>query len=174
MRDLLHDALPKVADIQIVNYLLTATIVFTVVGILLQSPDWTTRFIVLRRWGFIMGFIYVFRGISLLITTLPSSLIDECRPPEIELSGTTTQRFAFLLDIIGGTALTCTDNIFSGHTSMMVSCILIWRVHSRCIRPISWLLYLIATSGILLILFTRFHYSIDVLLAICKFYFSQV
>jgi hypothetical protein len=46
---------------------------------------------------------------------------------------------------------------------------LIWRVHSRCKRVVSWVLYLIASAGILMILFTRFHYSIDVLLAICKY-----
>ncbi|KAI8367940.1 PAP2 superfamily C-terminal-domain-containing protein [Choanephora cucurbitarum] len=166
LRDLLHDAFPRVADTQIVNYLLTTTLLYTLVGFAVQSPDWTTRFIVLRRFGFIMGFIYVFRGITLLVTTLPSSLIDECRPPEIELTGTVGQRFGFLLSVIGGSALTCTDNIFSGHTSMMVSCCMVWRVHSKLRRPFAWILYLIATAGILMILFTRFHYSIDVVLAI--------
>lgn len=158
-----------VADTQIVNYLLTTTLIYTIAGFAIQSPDWTTRFVMLRRFAFIMGFIYVFRGITLLVTTLPSSLIDECRPPEIELTGSVGERFGFILSVIGGTALTCTDNIFSGHTSMMVSCCMLWRVHSRLRRPFSWILYLIATAGILMILFTRFHYSIDVVLAICKF-----
>ncbi|KAI8353190.1 hypothetical protein BD560DRAFT_408458 [Blakeslea trispora] len=169
LRDLLHDTFPRVADTQIVNYLLTMTLIYTLVGFAVQSPDWTTRFIILRRFGFIMGFMYVFRGITLLVTTLPSSLIDECRPPEIELTGTVGQRFGFLLSVIGGSALTCTDNIFSGHTSMMVSCCMIWRVHSKLRRPFAWILYLIATAGILMILFTRFHYSIDVVLAICEY-----
>ncbi|KAG2213572.1 hypothetical protein INT46_002278 [Mucor plumbeus] len=166
LRDLLHDAFPLVADTQIVNYLLTTTIVYTVAGFAIQSPDWTTRFMILRRWAFIMGFIYVFRGITLLVTTLPSSLIDECRPPEIELTGTVAERFGFIMSVVGGTALTCTDNIFSGHTSMMMSCCMIWRVHSRLRRPFGWILYSVATAGILMILFTRFHYSIDVVLAI--------
>jgi hypothetical protein len=142
------------------------------VGFAIQSPDWTTRFMLLRRFTFIMGFIYVFRGITLLVTTLPSSLIDECRPPEVELTGTVGERFGFILQVIGGTALTCTDNIFSGHTSMMVSCCMVWRVHSRLRRPFSWLLYAVATAGILMILFTRFHYTVDVVLAICKSSFS--
>ncbi|KAI8057565.1 PAP2 superfamily C-terminal-domain-containing protein [Gilbertella persicaria] len=166
LRDLLHDAFPRVADTQIVNYLLTMTLLYTLVGFAVQSPDWSTRFMILRRFGFIMGFIYVFRGITLLVTTLPSSLIDECRPPEIELTGTVAQRFGFLFSVIGGSALTCTDNIFSGHTSMMMSCCMVWRVHSKLRRPFAWILYLIATAGILMILFTRFHYSIDVVLAI--------
>jgi hypothetical protein len=116
-----------------------------------------------------MGFVYIFRGITLLVTTLPSSLIDECRPPETELTGSIGERFGFIINVIGGTALTCTDNIFSGHTSMMMSCCMLWRVHSRLRRPFAWILYLIATAGILMILFTRFHYSIDVVLAICKY-----
>lgn len=169
LTDLLHDAFPLVANTQIVNYLLTTTIVYTVVGFAFTSPDWTTRYMILRRWAFIMGFLYVFRGITLLVTTLPSSLIDECRPPEIELTGTVAQRFGFITEVIGGTALTCTDNIFSGHTSLMFSCCMIWRVHSRLHRVFSWILYLVATAGILMILFTRFHYTIDVVLALCKF-----
>jgi hypothetical protein len=129
----------------------------------------------LRRFTFIMGFIYVFRGITLLVTTLPSSLIDECRPPEIELTGTVGERFGFISEVIGGTALTCTDNIFSGHTSMMVSCCMVWRAHSRLRRPFSWVLYAVATAGILMILFTRFHYTVDVVLAICKcLFFSHI
>ncbi|KAI7902390.1 uncharacterized protein BX663DRAFT_473542 [Cokeromyces recurvatus] len=151
---------------RIVNYLLTVTIVYTLVGFAIQSPDWTSLFIILRRWGFIMGFIYIFRGITLLVTTLPSSLIDNCRPPEIELTGTLWERFGFFLSVISGTALTCTDNIFSGHTSMMVSCVMIWRVHSQLRRPFAWLLYAIVFTGILMILYTHFHYSVDVILAI--------
>ncbi|KAI9473625.1 MAG: hypothetical protein EXX96DRAFT_578698 [Benjaminiella poitrasii] len=166
LRDLLHDVFPRIASVQIVNYLLTTTIVYTLAGFAVQSPDWPSRFIILRRWGFIMGFIYVFRGITLLITTLPSPMLDQCQPPEIELTGSLNERFGFILSVIGGTALTCTDNIFSGHTSMMMSCIMIWRVHSRLRRPFSWLLYAIASAGILTILFTRLHYSIDVVLAI--------
>lgn len=165
----MHDAFPLVADIQIVNYLLTTVILYTFVGFAVQSPDWTTRFTILRRFAFIMGFIYIFRGITLLVTTLPSSLIDECRPPEVELTGLVGERFAFITQVINGTALTCTDNIFSGHTSMMMSCCMVWRAHSRLRRPFAWILYALATAGILMILFTRFHYSIDVLLAICKF-----
>ncbi|KAG2210340.1 hypothetical protein INT47_003325 [Mucor saturninus] len=166
LKDLLHDAFPLVADTQIVNYLLTIVLIYTVVGFAFQSPDWTTRYIILRRWAFIMGFIYIFRGITLLVTTLPSSLIDECKPPQIELTGTVGERFGFITQVIGGTALTCTDNIFSGHTSLMMSCCMIWRVHSRLRRVFSWIIYLVATAGILMILFTRFHYTVDVVLAI--------
>ncbi|GAA5795801.1 hypothetical protein HPULCUR_001163 [Helicostylum pulchrum] len=166
LSDLLHDALPLVENTQIVNYLLTVIIVYTVVLFAFQSPDWTTRYMILRRWAFIMGFLYIFRGITLLVTTLPSSLIDECRPPEVELTGTVGQRFAFITQVIGGTALTCTDNIFSGHTALMFSCCMIWRVHSRFHRVYSWVVYLLSTAGILMILFTRFHYTVDVVLAI--------
>ncbi|KAI9025307.1 PAP2 superfamily C-terminal-domain-containing protein [Phycomyces nitens] len=153
-------------NFQIVNYLLTTTIIYTVVAFLLQSPDWTTRWIILRRWLVIMGFLYVFRGITLVVTQLPSPLYDNCQPDPISVNGSPAARFSFLIDIIGGTAMTCTDNIFSGHTSVMMSCVMVWRIHSRIRRPFSWLAYLIVAAGLLMILFTRFHYTIDVLLAI--------
>ncbi|PHZ15402.1 uncharacterized protein RHIMIDRAFT_234752 [Rhizopus microsporus ATCC 52813] len=164
--DLLHDVFPRVENFQIVNYLLTCCVAYTVIGFAIQSPDWSTRFTLIRRYTFILGCLYIFRGITLLVTTLPSSLVDECKPPETEITGSVGERFGFIYKVVAGSAFGCTDNIFSGHTSVMMSCVLLWRAHSRLRRPFSWLLYLIAFTGMLMIIVSRFHYTIDVLLAI--------
>ncbi|KAI8997898.1 PAP2 superfamily C-terminal-domain-containing protein [Pilobolus umbonatus] len=164
--DLVHQVIERYEDTQIVNYLLTACMVYTMGAFAFQSPDWTTRFIILRRWAFVMGIIYIFRGITLLVTTLPSPLVVECRPHEVELTGTFIERLFFVFKVIDGSVLVCTDNIFSGHTSMMMTCVMIWRVHSRMKRPFSWILYVMAAAGMIMIILTRYHYTVDVVLAI--------
>lgn len=147
---------------------MTTCVAYTLIGFAIQSPNWSTRLTLLRRWTFLLGLLYVFRGITLLVTTLPSSLVDQCRPPQTELVGSLGQRFGFIYSVVSGSAFGCTDNIFSGHTSVIVSCMILWRVHSRLTRPFGWLLYLIGLTGIFLIIISRFHYTIDVLLALCK------
>ena len=164
----MHDAFPRIENYQIVNYLLLSVLLYTVIGFAVQSPDWTTRWIVLRRWLVIMGAIYIFRGIALAATTLPSSRMNNCQPPEVSLNGSVGARIAFLFQQIGGQLSPCTDNIFSGHTSTMMSCVIVWRVHSRLRRVYNWVAYLIVVAALLMILFTRFHYTVDVLLAICE------
>ncbi|KAI8149624.1 PAP2 superfamily C-terminal-domain-containing protein [Fennellomyces sp. T-0311] len=163
---LVHDAFPRVANYQIVNYLLLSVLLYTLIVFAVQSPDWTTRWIVLRRWLVIMGAVYIFRGITLVVTVLPSPRMNNCQPPEVSINGSAGARFAFLFEQIGGQLSPCTDNIFSGHTSAMMSCVMVWRVHSRLRRVYSWIAYLIVLAAILMILFTRFHYTVDVILAI--------
>jgi hypothetical protein len=154
-----------------VNYFLTACLLYTILLFALQSPDWSTRFIVLRRWLVISGFIYVFRGISLVVTTLPSPLVAYCQVSRITINGTAGERFGYLFQMIGGSINPCTDQIFSGHTSAMMSCVMVWQLHSRMRLVYTWILYALALTGMLLIIMTHFHYTIDVLLAICKYQF---
>ncbi|CAO3600508.1 unnamed protein product [Absidia cylindrospora] len=68
--------------------------------------------------------------------------------------------------MIGGSINPCTDQIFSGHTSAMMSCVMVWRIHSRMRIFYTWILYALALTGMLMIIATHFHYTIDVLLAI--------
>ncbi|KAI9493870.1 PAP2 superfamily C-terminal-domain-containing protein [Zychaea mexicana] len=164
--DLMHDAFPRVENYLTVNYLLLTTLLYTTLGFALQSPDWTTRIVVLRRWLVIMGAIYIFRGICVAVTTLPSSRVNNCVPSDIALNGSAGARFSFLFRQIGGQLSPCTDNIFSGHTSAMMSCVMVWRIHTRVRRIFSWIAYLIVLAALLMILFTRFHYTVDVLLAV--------
>lgn len=157
------------SNVQLVNYLLETTIICTVIGLALQSPDWTTRWTILRRWCFIMGWLYLFRSITIVVTTLPSPLRDGCIAPALSLSGSVGQRFGAFFETVAGNDQSCGDNIFSGHTCVMASCALAWRIHARAHRILGWVLYLIAAAGILMIIFTHYHYTIDVLLALCKY-----
>ncbi|ORZ15835.1 PAP2 superfamily C-terminal-domain-containing protein [Absidia repens] len=164
--DLLHDGLPYVYDYHIVNYFLTACLLYTIILFAFQSPDWSTRWIVLRRWLIISGVIYIFRGITLVVTTLPSPLVAYCQVSRITLNGSAGERFGYLFQMIGGSINPCTDQIFSGHTSAMMSCVMVWRIHSRMRIVYTWILYALALAGMLMIIATHFHYTIDVILAI--------
>jgi PAP2 superfamily C-terminal len=115
-----------------------------------------------------MGWLYLFRSITIVVTTLPSPLRDGCIPPTLSISGSVSQRFGAFFETVAGNDQSCGDNIFSGHTCVMASCALAWRIHARAHKVLGWLLYLIAAAGILMIIFTHYHYTIDVLLALCK------
>ncbi|KAG0182316.1 sphingomyelin synthase [Apophysomyces sp. BC1034] len=143
-----------------------ASLLYTLIGFAFQLKNWSLRLLLLRRWLMIMGALYVFRGITLLVTTLPSPLFENCEPPEVELTGSFGERLAFLFIMITGNASSCTDNIFSGHTAAMISCVMIWRIHSRCHWILSWIAYLTVTASILMMCFTRFHYTVDIVLAL--------
>ncbi|KAF7727462.1 sphingomyelin synthase [Apophysomyces ossiformis] len=166
LADLLHDNFPRVYNFQIVNYLTIASLLYTLIGFAFQLKTWSVRLLLLRRWLMLMGALYIFRGITLLVTTLPSPLFEDCQPPEVELTGNFGERLAFLFIMITGNASSCTDNIFSGHTAAMMSCVMTWRIHSRWHWAFSWVCYLIVTSSLLMMCFTRFHYTVDIVLAI--------
>ncbi|ORY96227.1 hypothetical protein BCR43DRAFT_557180 [Syncephalastrum racemosum] len=166
LADLLHDAFPRLENYHIVNHLLTAMLLYTVVGFALLSPDWTFRWLVLRRWLTLMGFIAVFRGICLAVTTIPSSWIENCQPPNVELRGSGGRRFEFLFQQISGAELPCTEAVFSGHISVMMSCAMVWRIHSRGRRVFTWVAYLLVLTAALMTLFSRSQYTIGIMLAI--------
>ncbi|KAI9228256.1 MAG: hypothetical protein DHS80DRAFT_6277, partial [Piptocephalis tieghemiana] len=123
---------------------------------------WVKRAIIFRRIFWIMGALYWYRAITLTVTTLPATHQD-C-PPVI------TNGFSFggalkaSIDMIFGGVKACTDNIFSGHTMFLMTCVFQWRMYCR-FKPFAWLVYAIALAGILLIDFTRLHYTVDIVLA---------
>ena len=109
-----------------------------------------------------------------LSTTLPDSS-PLCRAPEIvtsiDRSPTWTDIDARAWHIIFtcGTTLTCGDMMFSGHTVIFVLLALIWTQYLfpgprfRAVRLGAWLWNLL---GLFMIVVTRLHYTIDVLVAV--------
>lgn len=102
LRDLLFDALPQVPNTSYVGTLLISMILYTAVAFALFSPDWETRFIVLRRWCFLMGWLYLFRGMTVVVTTLPSPLMAQCTPAQAVLNGTVGQRLVYMIGEVVG------------------------------------------------------------------------
>ncbi|XP_044012614.1 phosphatidylcholine:ceramide cholinephosphotransferase 2-like isoform X3 [Aphidius gifuensis] len=130
------------------------------------------RFIIMRRIFILMGLLYMMRSITFYVTVMPmSSKTYFCSP---KLNHTTPLIIAKrVIQLISGFGLAingkhtyCGDFIFSGHTTILVLCYLIIKEYSpkRC-KPIHWLAGITAFVGVVMVLISHGHYTIDVIIA---------
>ncbi|KAF9102588.1 hypothetical protein BGX27_010934 [Mortierella sp. AM989] len=155
------DMIAAQADIQPANTFVMTSVLFTVLGIGLICPTWTTRAIVLRRIMWIIGTLSVFRSLTLSVTTLPTPK-EECRP---SLKTGFWDMFMVALQMIPGTVEACTDDIFSGHTVFMVTCAIQWRLYCKN-KWATYFAYFYISIGLYFVVATRLHYTVDVVLAV--------
>jgi hypothetical protein len=134
----------------------------TVIGVLWFCPTWPARQIVIRRLFWLTGSLYLYRAMTISVTTLPPP--RPCNPvlvtgiPVLEVLKNG-------IKMLTGGAISCTDNIFSGHTMILVSCALHWRIYVRR-KYIAYYVYLHVIAGIYTIIGTHMHYTVDIILAI--------
>ncbi|XP_060887134.1 phosphatidylcholine:ceramide cholinephosphotransferase 2-like [Labrus mixtus] len=126
--------------------------------------------IVLRRCFFLIGTLYMYRCVTMYITTLPvPGKHMVCAP---KLYNDSTGKIWRILQLIsgGGLSLTgshlmCGDFLYSGHTVMCTLSYLFIKEYSpRWMWWYHWLCWLLSASGVLCILIGHEHYSIDVLI----------
>ncbi|KAG0350725.1 sphingomyelin synthase [Podila minutissima] len=161
LRDRGFDVIPARVDIGPANFFVMTSVVFTVIGVGLICPTWTTRAIVLRRILWVIGTLSVFRSLTLSVTTLPTPK-EECVP---SLKTGFWDMLIVALQMIPGTVEACTDDIFSGHTVFMVTCAIQWRLYCKN-KWITLLSYIYISVGLYFVVATRLHYTVDVVLAV--------
>eukprot|EP00835_Amoeboradix_gromovi_P003584 NODE_243_length_13055_cov_0.283498.p5 type:complete len:297 gc:universal NODE_243_length_13055_cov_0.283498:9555-10445(+) len=117
--------------------------------------------IIIRRAAVVLSTLFLTRGIFIVMTTIPSPLGKACVPDIIK------DEYAIVrvIQLIIGAHSNCTDNVFSGHTSTILTACM--QIHFYCkyniLRIISWML---SIAAILLVLISRLHYTVDVLCAV--------
>jgi len=115
--------------------------------------------IILKRCLLVLGSVYLLRTVAVALTTYPS-------PPSV--SGQVQYRpenpFMGALLVISGSKETVSDLIFSGHTSVLVLTALFWGYYTRD-KALFWLYVLFNVLGVVAIVATRFHNSVDIWLA---------
>ncbi|KAG0231396.1 hypothetical protein BGW41_002196 [Actinomortierella wolfii] len=161
LKDRGFDIFPAMHDITPANVFVMTALIFTLIGVLTICPTWTTRIIVIRRLLWVIGGISVFRALTLSVTTLPTPK-EECNPT---LKTGFWDMLWVALNMIPGTIQACTDDIFSGHTTYMVTAAIQWRLYCKN-RWIKWFAYIYITIGLYFVIATRLHYTVDVVLAI--------
>ena len=120
------------------------------------------RLVVLRRVLWILACLYAFRMATFLVTTVPSPL-HNCVPKYVS-SDDLNKYLSLLGKMVSGKVTACTDNIYSGHTSLVVVLIFTHFTYSgRWWCKIYALLH--GFTIVSLILLTRLHYTVDVLIA---------
>ncbi|XP_051921524.1 phosphatidylcholine:ceramide cholinephosphotransferase 2-like [Hippocampus zosterae] len=127
------------------------------------------RAIVGRRCFFLIGTLYMYRCITMYITTLPvPGQHMVCAPKLYDDSAGKIWRIVRLISG-GGLSLTgshmmCGDFLYSGHTVMLTLSYLFIKEYSpRWMCWYQWICWLLSASGVLCILVGHEHYSVDVL-----------
>ena len=163
--------IPKIHQTWLCDYVNLLLIFTTLPIILLFHPRYP---LVFKRFFVIHGLMYLIRSPSIIVTLLPNpdtSCIPKTRPE----SNIMIEAFR----VLTVQRTTCGDVMFSGHSGSLTVMALLFQTYSRevferfggewirigksiCVG-VNWL---IAITGFILIIGTRFHYTIDVLIAV--------
>jgi len=142
------------------------------------------RFMILRRLCIIFGLLNLLRSFTVIVTSLPDAS-PECakqftkkgqgsyKDQTLEVALATSLRRAFLLIINPSNHITCGDMVFSGHTCFLTLTTLVFVEYCRSYkdkhevpcRALRWFMRLTWAVGVVAIVGTKLHYTLDVFLA---------
>jgi hypothetical protein len=123
---------------------------------LVMRPNISCTVIILRRILVISAVAYLGRALSIPMTLLPNPDPD-CTPILLPQS----LLLSILLIPIGST-VTCSDVFYSGHTIPITCAILTWVYYLRTYPILQVCGILVSVTGLLGIIMTHFHYTLDV------------
>ncbi|CAH1118350.1 unnamed protein product [Phaedon cochleariae] len=130
------------------------------------------RYIVFRRIFAMLSLLYLYRAVTMYITVLPiASKTYLCSPKSAKL--TTVEVVTRMWTLFWGFGLAvsgkytyCGDFIYSGHTAILVFCYLVIAEYiPGRLWIINWIYWFLAGFGILMLMLSHGHYSIDIILA---------
>ncbi|KAM9808847.1 phosphatidylcholine:ceramide cholinephosphotransferase 1-like isoform 1-T3 [Syngnathus typhle] len=129
------------------------------------------RSIIGRRFFFIVGTLYLYRCITMYITTLPvPGMHFKCSP---KLMGDWEAQMRRVMKMIAGGGLSitgshtmCGDYLYSGHTVMLTLTYLFIKEYSpRRFWWYHWFCWTLSAVGVFCILLAHDHYTVDVVVA---------
>ncbi|XP_010862971.1 phosphatidylcholine:ceramide cholinephosphotransferase 1 [Esox lucius] len=138
---------------------------------LLQWALLKYRSIIGRRFFFIVGTLYLYRCITMYVTTLPvPGMHFKCSP---KLFGDWEAQMRRVMKMMAGGGLTitgshhmCGDYLYSGHTVMLTLTYLFIKEYSpKRFWWYHWICWMLCAVGLFCILLAHDHYSIDVVVA---------
>lgn len=130
------------------------------------------KFIIFRRVFLMLGLLYLMRSITMFVTQVPvASLTYYCSPkanstsPLLVLKRAVQLLSGFGLSI-NGKHTYCGDYIYSGHTALFTLTYLVIREYTprRCFL-VHWFSWLVSVVGVVMMVISRGHYTVDVLIA---------
>lgn len=135
----------------------------------------TQRMVIVRRVFLILGLLYMYRGLTMFVTVLPKSDQNyQCAPQLnhtitiLELVSRVATMFAGGGLSLNGRQVYCGDFIFSGHTMILMVAFFVVREYSprtKMFLVFHLLSFLLSLTGVIMLLLSRGHYSIDCLVA---------
>lgn len=170
LRDILFQVLPDWSDKRgwLPDALLLPLVVLCLLFCVLWRHNRVVRYqgwIVLRRFLLILSALYLFRTVTFIVTTVPSP-VNDCLPMYIHRDDPDViHKYLVLFGrMASGKMTACTDNIYSGHTTLITVSVWMFFQYSG---HISFKMYALthASIALLSILITRLHYTVDVIVA---------
>ncbi len=147
--------------------LLAATLLFNIFWIHKPRMEYQ-GFLVARRMIWVLATLYFFRTWSFLVTTVPSPLrgcTGKYLPEDMSPSEMVPGYIKLIGQMATGSVTACTDNIYSGHTSLITILVMTFIMYSG----VNFLKVYAAIHGalaLLAILITRLHYTVDIYIAL--------
>ncbi|XP_016377718.1 phosphatidylcholine:ceramide cholinephosphotransferase 1-like [Sinocyclocheilus rhinocerous] len=129
------------------------------------------RSIIGRRFFFIVGTLYLYRCVTMYVTTLPVPGMHFKCSPKLFGDWEAQSRRVMKMMAGGGLSITgshslCGDYLYSGHTVMLTLTYLFIKEYSpRRFWWYHWICWCLSAVGIFCILLAHDHYTIDVVLA---------
>jgi len=131
------------------------------------------RWILTRRICLIVGLLYFYRALTMIVTALPSADKHYKCDPQLNHTITAAEVVRRVVKVMSGFGLTingqqvyCGDFIFSGHTMILILCYLIISEYTpKRVWYLQWLSFLVGVAGVCSLMLARGHYSVDVVLA---------
>jgi len=135
------------------------------------------RFMILRRLIFLFACLLLLRSFTVIITSLPDASPECEKQHDAEHSYKDHPEDAIVKSFWRALALlsapqdhiTCGDMVFSGHTSFLSLCMLVFNQYCRGFKGsfiFRWIIYIIYITALIAIIGTKLHYTLDVALAI--------
>ncbi|XP_069467396.1 phosphatidylcholine:ceramide cholinephosphotransferase 1 [Ambystoma mexicanum] len=124
-----------------------------------------------RRFFFLVGTLYLYRCITMYVTTLPvPGMHFHCSP---KLFGDWEAQLRRIMKMIAGGGLSitgahkmCGDYLYSGHTVMLTLTYMFIKEYSpQRFRYYHWICWILSIVGIFCILLAHDHYTVDVVVA---------
>ncbi|CEF65490.1 Phosphatidic acid phosphatase type 2/haloperoxidase domain and Sphingomyelin synthase-like domain-containing protein [Strongyloides ratti] len=134
------------------------------------------RIILIQRILFIVSSLYIMRALSLICTQLPSGYYDNYSSCQSQISPEERTLEIFIKRVMGQaiaigfqdneTKMLCGDMLFSGHSLIMMTGVLSVSYYSpNKYKFIKYIVGLCAIIGMISMIISRVHYTVDVLFA---------
>uniref|UniRef100_A0A915PJT1 Sphingomyelin synthase-like domain-containing protein n=1 Tax=Setaria digitata TaxID=48799 RepID=A0A915PJT1_9BILA len=152
------------------EYLMLASLISMLALTILHRHRW----IIFRRFAVIASLLYFGRCLTMLVTQVPIADSNYyCSPRLIGTDYTVRNIILRALRIVSGAGLIvngkntlCGDYIYSGHTIVFVtSCLFITEYSPRHWKPLHFFSVIVSAAGVILLLISRGHYTIDVIIS---------
>ncbi|KAH9376384.1 hypothetical protein HPB48_001771 [Haemaphysalis longicornis] len=167
--DIYFDIFPPVDWALDVSEYIIIFCMWTTLGLMLVHRY---RWIVMQRVFFIMALLYLMRGITMSVTQAPIASTTYFCSPKANSTDLLliVRRVAKLISGFGlsvnGQHTFCGDYIFSGHTFTLTMAYLVFREYSpQRLKFLPFVYFVLAAVGVFLVLLSRGHYTVDVVIA---------